>query len=131
IGKSISFGLENEIGTHMDIISNIIILRDSPGFNWKSLRKERPISLEINAHTIEGLKMAKVFEASEILKKEDISLTNFERCLLRSMHWFANAQTPMQPEYVLLSLMSSIEAFLNPPDHEKVTMAIIEGAAAL
>jgi Apea-like HEPN len=131
-GKSISFGLESEIGTHTDIISDIIILRDSTGFNLKSSRKEQPRSLAINAHTIEGLKMAKVFEASEILKKEDASQTNFERCILRSIHWFANAQTPMQPEYVLLSLMSSIEAFLNPPgDHTKVTIAIIEGAAAL
>ncbi len=37
----------------------------------------------------------------------------------------------MQPEYVYLSLMSSIEAFLNPPDHNNVTGAIVEGAAAL
>ena len=75
--------------------------------------------------------MANVFEASEILKKEEASQTNFERYILRSIHWFANAQTPMQPEYILLSLMSSIEAFLNPPDHEKVTTAIIEGVTAL
>lgn len=37
----------------------------------------------------------------------------------------------MQPEYVFLSLMSSIEAFLNPPDHSNVTLAIVEGVAAL
>ncbi len=130
-GKSISFGLESEIGTHTDMISDIIILRDSPGFNWKSSRNQQRRSLRINAHTIEGLKMANVFEASEILKKEEASQTNFERYILRSIHWFANAQTPMQPEYILLSLMSSIEAFLNPPDHEKVTTAIIEGVTAL
>lgn len=75
--------------------------------------------------------MAKVFEASTIIQKEDASQTNFERCILRSIHWFANAQTLMQPDYIFLSLMSSIEAFLNPPDHEKITTAIIEGAAAL
>jgi hypothetical protein len=38
----------------------------------------------------------------------------------------------MQPEYILLSLMSSIEAFLNPPGgQEAVTPAITEGVAAL
>lgn len=131
-GKSISFGLESEIGAHTDIISTIIILRDELGFNWKSSRKERPLSLPIDAHIIEGLKIAKVFEASQIIKKGKASQTNFERTILRSIHWFANAQTPMQPEYVLLSLMSSIEAFLNPPgEHERVTVAITEGVAAL
>lgn len=127
----ISFGLENEIGAYTDMVSTIIILRNPPGFNWRSSKKEQPRSLLINAHAIEGLKLAKVFEASTTIQKGDTSQTNFERCILRSIHWFANAQTPMQPEYVFLSLMSSIEAFLNPPDRSDVTTAIVEGAAAL
>jgi hypothetical protein len=129
--KSVSFGLETEIGTYSNLTSNIIILRDPPGLNWKYSRNEPPRSFKIDAHTIEGLKFAKVFEASEIIQKEEASQTNFERCILRSIHWFANAHTSMQPKYILLSLMSSIEAFLNPPDHTKVTSAIIEGVAAL
>jgi hypothetical protein len=130
-GKSIHFGLETEIGTSSEIISDIILMREPSFLSWKSSRPEHPHSLRIYAHTLEGLKRAKVFEASSIIQKEDTSQTNFERCVLRSIHWFANAQTPMQPEYVLLSLMSSIEAFLNPPHHENITAAIVEGAAAL
>ncbi len=130
--KYVSFGLQGEIGTHTESISNIIILRDTPGFNWKISRKERPYSLPINAPIIEVLEKDKVFEASKILKKDKVSRTDFERCILRSIHWFANAQTPMQPEYVLLSLMSSIETFLNPPGgHGDVTTAIVNGVAAL
>src|SRR5260221_286152 len=130
--KHTFFGLEAETGTMTDIISSTFILRDSPGFNWNNSRKGPFLPLRIDAHVLQGLEMAKVFEASQILTKEEASQTNFERCILRSMHWFANAQTPMQPEYVFTSLMSSIEAFLNPPgDHEKVTIAIIEGVAAL
>ncbi len=130
--KHMFFGLEGETGTMTDIISSIFILRDSPGFNWNNSRKGPFLPLRIDAHVLQGLEMAKVFEASQILTKEEASRTNFERCILRSMHWFANAQTPMQPEYVFTSLMSSIEAFLNPPGvHEKVTIAIVEGVAAL
>lgn len=129
--KSIYFGLETEIGASSEIISDIIMMREPSFLIWKSSRHEHPHSFRINTHTIEGLKRAKVFEASTIIQKEDASQTNFERCILRSIHWFANAQIPMQPEYVLMSLMSSIEAFLNPPHHENVTAAIVEGAAAL
>ncbi len=128
--EHIFFGLEGETGTITDIFRSIFILQDSPGFSWNSSRKGPFLPLGIDAHVLQGLEMAEVFEASKILKKEEASQTNFERCILRSMHWFANAQTPMQPEYVFTSLMSSIEAFLNPPgDHEKVTIAIIEGVA--
>ncbi len=131
-GRFISFGLQGEVGTNTNMIRHVIILRDSPGFNWNRDRKERFASLELDPQALEIMNEAKVFEASQIIKKGEVSQTNFERTILRSIHWFANAQTPMQPEYVLLSLMSSIEAFLNPPgEHEKVTTAIIEGVAAL
>lgn len=130
-GNSIHFGLETEIGSYSEIISDIIMMREPSFLSWQSSRNVQPRSLSINVHTIEGLKLAKVFEASAILQKVDTSQTNFERCILRSIHWFANAQTPMQPEYVFLSLISSIEAFLNPPDHSNVTLAIVEGVAAL
>lgn len=131
IGKSIHFGLESEIGSFTDVFSNSMIFRGLEGFNWKSSRIAQPRSFQIDAHILQGLKKAKVFEASQIIKKGDVAQTNFERCILRSIHWFANAQTPMQPDYVFLSLMASIEAFLNPPSHEKVTIAIVEGIAAL
>lgn len=131
IDKSFHFGLESEIRYFTDFFSNSIIFRGEEGFNWRSSKVTQPRSFSINAHVLEGLKSAKAFEASQIIKKGDAAQTNFERCILRSIHWFANAQTPMQPEYVFLSLMSSIEAFLNPPNHEKVTMAIVEGIAAL
>jgi hypothetical protein len=132
IRKSIFFGLESEIGSFSDTFSDSIILQDSPGFKWKSSRITQPHSLQIDAHILEVLKRAKVFEVSQIVKKGDASQTNFERCILRGIHWFANAQTSMQPEYVFLSLMSSIEAFLNPPgNHEGATGAIVEGLAAL
>ncbi len=131
VGKSTHFGLESEIGSFPDAFSDSIILRGLEGFNRKTSRITQPRSFRVDAHILQGLEKAKVFEASQIIKKGDASQTNFERCILRSIHWFANAQTPMQPDYVFLSLMSSIEAFLNPPSHEKVTTAIVEGIAAL
>lgn len=131
IGRSIHFGLESEVGYFPDLFSNSMIFRDLEGFNWKSARVAQPRSFRIDDHIHQGLREARVFEASRIIKKGDASQTNFERCILRSIHWFANAQTAMQPEYVFLSLMASIEAFLNPPSHEKVTTAIVEGIAAL
>lgn len=131
MSEHIFFGIEGETGSTTDIIRNTIILTDSQSFRWNSSRKGSFLSLPINSHFLEGLEIAKVFEASKILKKDEVYQTNFERCILRSIHWFANAQTPMQPEYIFLSLMSSIEAFLNPPDHEKTTVAVVEGVAAL
>ncbi len=128
-GGFISFGLQGEVG--MNTTRQVIILRDSPGFNWNTDRKERFLPLALHPEDIEEMKRAKVFEVSQIIKKGEASQTNFERTILRGIHWFANAQTPMQPEYILLSLMSSIEAFLNPREREKVTKAITEGVAAL
>lgn len=71
-GKSIHFGLETEIGTSSEIISDIIMMREPSFLSWKSSRHERPHSLRINAHTIEGLKRAKVFEASTIIQRKTL-----------------------------------------------------------
>jgi hypothetical protein len=122
--------LQGEVATSAE--STVIILRDPPGFSLSTDRTERFAPLELDPQVHELLDETKVFEASRIIKKGDTSQTNFERTILRSIHWFANAQTPMLSEYVLLSLMFSIEAFLNPPgSHEEVTKAITEGVAAL
>jgi len=129
-GRFIAFGLRGEVGTNTT--RHIVTLRDSPSFSFETDRKQRFLPLELHSNTIEVLDWAKVFEVSNILKTGEEALTNFERTILRSIHWFGNAQTPMPPEYILLSLMSSIEAFLNPPGgHDGVTPAITEGVAAL
>lgn len=129
-GRFIAFGLRGEVGTNTT--RHIVTLRDSPSFSFETDRKQRFLPLELHSNTIEIMDRAKVFEVSNILKKGEEVLTSFERTILRSIHWFGNAQTPIQPEYILLSLMSSIEAFLNPPEgHDGVTAAVTEGVAAL
>ncbi len=127
--RFISFGLRGEVGTNTT--RHIVTLRDSPGFSHETDRKERFLPLKLHAQAIEVMNRIQVNEVSKILKKEENGRTNFETTILRSIHWFASAQTPMLPEYLLLSLMSSIEAFLNPRRREGVTTAVCEGVAAL
>jgi hypothetical protein len=104
---------------------------DQPGFNWETKRDDSIKPLVLRAEDIEGMDWIGVFEVSKIISGEE-NTTNFKRTLLRSLHWYANAQTQIQPEYIFLSLVASIEAFFNPPGfHEQVTSAVTEGVAVL
>ena len=72
-----------------------------------------------------------VFRFSQILNKSDSSLTDFEKTMLRSLHWFANSLRQDESENAFLNLITSLEALLTPRDGNPIGTAIAEGCAFL
>ncbi len=123
----LSFGLQGEAPANT--IRHAICFSDK-SFGWSSQWRGRFFHFQITPDHITRMTEIGVFDVAELLKEEE-PRTPFKETLLRGIHWFANAQTPMLPEYVVLSLVSSLEAFVNPPSHDRVTEAVVEGVAAL
>ncbi len=70
-------------------------------------------------------------DVSAILAKPVSALSDFERVLLRGLHWFGNALPQKEPENELLSLVTCLETFLTPRDGNPIGTAIAEGVALL
>lgn len=89
------------------------------------------LPLTINNDTLQILRECGVEDVSAILTKPVSSLSDFERVLLRAIHWFGNALAQPQPENELLSLVTCLEVFLTPRDGNPIGAAIAEGVALL
>lgn len=87
--------------------------------------------LELTPENVEHLAKIGVFAMANVLKKPDNRLTDFERTLLRGLHWFANAQTQVEPENELLNLMTCLETYLTPRDGNPIRTAVAEGTAII
>ena len=70
-----------------------------------------------------------VFAVCGILQKPVHSLTDFEKTLLRAIHWFANYQTQFENENRLLCLITCLETFFTPKDGNPIGTAIAEAVA--
>jgi hypothetical protein len=72
-----------------------------------------------------------VFEMAALLSKVPDELTDYEKTLIRGLHWVANAQTQDEPENELLNLVTALETYFTPSGRDPVTVAIAEGVAFL
>jgi hypothetical protein len=70
----------------------------------------------------------KVFE---LLKKNYSVQNDFERTLLRTIHWYATHTIQEELENKLLNLITSLETLLTPRDNNPIGTAIAEGTAIL
>jgi hypothetical protein len=68
---------------------------------------------------------------SEMLKKDTQHQTDYERTVLRAVHWFAAAQIQVERENEFLNLVTCLETFLTPRDGNPIGTAIAEGVALL
>ena len=55
-----------------------------------------------------------IFEVGGLLKKPDGILTDFEKTLIRSIHWYAAARAQTESENEFLNLVVCLETFLTP-----------------
>lgn len=85
----------------------------------------------ITPGTVERLKNLGVFKVAEILERADGKRTDFERTLLRAIHWFADALRQRDKENSFLSLMICLECFYTPKDAQQPIMATVAESAAL
>jgi hypothetical protein len=86
---------------------------------------------EINQPNIDRMDKIGVFKLSKLLTKKDRALTDFERTILRSVHWFASAQVQQEPENKFVNLITCLESFLTPRDGNPIGTAIAEAVAIL
>jgi Apea-like HEPN len=90
-----------------------------------------PIPFTLNDSTLERLRLIGALRISDILRKPLERQSDFEKVLLRGVHWFANAQIQTERESELLNLITCLETFLTPKDNNPIGTAIAEGTALL
>ncbi len=72
-----------------------------------------------------------VFEVSDILRKPYEQLNDFEKTLLRGIHWFADCQTQVKIENEIMNLVTCLEVFFTPDKGDPISNSIAEGTALL
>lgn len=89
------------------------------------------IAFELTNESLKKMEDIGALEFLHLLKKDENDLTNFEKTLLRGLHWFASAQTQEEVENRFLNLIICIETYLTPKDGNPIQTAIAEGAAII
>lgn len=128
-GYNAAVGAQGEVDFSVRTIP--IIPSDARDFDWHSQIIGPLAPFEISPESIEAMRRIGVFEVSRILEKPDVKLTDFERALLRGIHWFANSQTQFGKANELLTLATCLETFMTLPGNDPVGSAIAEGVAIL
>jgi hypothetical protein len=86
---------------------------------------------EISKNNFTVLREIGVFEVSDILRKPYEDLNEFEKMLLRGIHWFADSQTQVKIENEFLNLVTCLEVFFTPDNGDPISNSIAEGTALL
>lgn len=85
--------------------------------------------LKLNANSLEILERIGAMRLSMALKKVASELTDFERVVLRGIHWYSVSQKTMEPENKFLNLTTCLETFFTPKDRDPISNAVAEGCA--
>lgn len=89
---------------------------------------------ELSTENIQKMVQIGIFKVAEILKLPD-KITDFEKALLRGIHWFATSHTQFEKENEFLNLMTCLETFLTPSGAALISPSlanqVAEGAARL
>ena len=88
-------------------------------------------TLALTPSNIDRMAQIGVLALSDILKKDEATHTEYERVILRSVHWIAGATVQTENENTFLNLMTSLETLLTPRDSSPIGTAIAEGVALL
>lgn len=127
--KSFSFGIDGTV-PESRLCPVMRRERQEPGaaMDWES-SSTSPFRLDQS--TIQRVNDVGGARLSLALQKTRASQTDFEKIMLRAVHWFANAQIEQERENELLSLVTCLETFLTPKDGNPIGTAIAEGTALL
>jgi hypothetical protein len=114
-----------------EIMAVILPCLDGKSMTFTSESKGPLIPVHVSSETMDKLRECGAWDVAAILAKPVSSLSDFERVLLRGIHWFGNALPQAEPENELLSLVTCLETFLTPRDSNPIGTAIAEGVALL
>lgn len=94
------------------------------------LHRDRPtLPYELSPVNLETLRRIGVFQFSELLESPYEELNDFERTLLKGVHWFARSQTQIETENEFLNLVTCLETFFTREKGEPISNSIAEGIA--
>lgn len=89
------------------------------------------VPFELGDSAIRQMQEIGAFKLSEIFAKPEKQLTDFEKTLLRTVHWFSSSTTQHEIENQLLNLITCLETLLTPRDGNPIGTAIAEGVAII
>lgn len=126
---NVAIGLQGEVFRVSRWIP--ILSTDGKSFNTHAHIVGPLIPFEINEPHLEHMNKIGVFKLSKVIAKLDRELGDFERVVLRALHWLANSQTQEENENKLLNLITCLETFLSPRDGNPIGTFIAEAVAIL
>jgi len=106
-----------------------IVSSDNSQFSIQWLEMGPVFPMEISQETIQSLEEIGVLRLGKALEKQACQRSEFETVLLRGVHWFANAQLPLEKATQFLSLVTCLESFLCPKDRDPISTSVAEGVA--
>jgi len=123
----ISLGLWGEVGKD----ARISLIYSDTNFKLDHQMVGPLHNLTIDSNNISRMEELGVFRFSQILNNKDLSLTDFEETVLRSLHWYANSLRQSENENAFINLITALESLLTPRDGSPIGTAIAEGCAFL
>jgi len=108
-----------------------VISSDCKSFTWNSQVIGPLTPFELRDDKINKMERIGASKLSDILAKPEKQLTDFEKTLLRALHWFSSSLTQDEIENQLLNMITCLEALLTPRDRNPIGTAIAEGVAIL
>lgn len=108
-----------------------MISSDSKSFTLNNQMIGPLIPFELNDENIKQMERIGAIKLSDILTKSEKQLSEFERTLLHSVHWYSSSLTQYEIENQLLNLIICMETLLTPRDGNPISTAIAEGIAFL
>ena len=128
-GYVVQVGLQDDVRQSMRIVP--IFSTDGTSYTWIKRRTGPTAPFVVSQASIAEMSRLGIFEMAKVLEKPEDSRTDFEETIIRGIHWFANAQTQVERENQLLSLVTCLETFLTPAGTEPIATAVAEGLAIL
>lgn len=108
-----------------------IISSDSKSFSESSRLIGPLVPFELGDSNIKQMEEIGAFKLSDIIAKPEKQLTDFEKTLLRALHWFSSSLTQHEIENQLLNMITCLETLLTPRGSNPIGTAIAEGVAIL
>ncbi|HYU76842.1 MAG TPA: hypothetical protein VEL31_29595 [Ktedonobacteraceae bacterium] len=106
---NIAVGLQGEVVSAIRIIPTLALDEQSYELPSSCVGPLQPFTF--SSENIQKMEQIGIFKIAEILKHPD-QTTDFEKTLLRGIHWFATSQTQFEKENDFLNLMTCLETFL-------------------
>ncbi len=131
-GLNIAVGLQGEV---------VNVIRTTPTLSLDEQSYELPSSykgplqpFELSPENIQKMVQIGIFKVANVLKLPG-KMTDFEKTLLRGIHWFAISQAQFDKENEFLNLMTCLETFLTSSGAALISPSlanqVAEGAARL